>query len=739
MTTPVSIKLHVAGMSCGSCASRIETALSGISGVHEASVSFPNERLSVTVDAESTDLTTIVDAVRDLGFEAWDDTQSQSDQSSLQGSPSRLGRQLIVGLLLTIPLFVLSMGRDFGLLGGWAHAPWVNVLMFFLATPVQFYVGRGYYRGAYRSLRAGYSNMDVLVALGSTTAYVYSVAVLLADIAGIEGWGDHVYFETSATIITLILAGRIIESRATEKTGDALQKLLQLQPVTAWVVQEGGEREIPVAQVRRGHRVRVRPGQKIPVDGFVVEGSSSVDESMITGESQPVDKSVGDSVTGATINKQGMMLIETTSVGEDSTLARIISLVEAAQSSKAPIQKLADQISNVFVPIVISVAVVSFAVWWITGAGFTAAMLRFTAVLIISCPCAMGLATPLAIMVGVGRAAEHGVLLTSGEALQRVSSANMVVFDKTGTITQGRLAVTQITSLSESHDERSLLALAASAEQGSEHPIAKAIVEAADAQDCPVVPSSNFEASAGSGIRAHVAGSQVLMGNRGFMARAGIEGLQQVTAAPHESLTYVAIDQQLIGVIGVSDVVKPTSRDAIQQLGQLGLDVVMLTGDRAETAEWIAKQVGISTTFSEVLPEDKAHQVKALQASGHVVAMAGDGINDAPALAQADVGIAMGTGTDVAMETAGVTLVQGDLRSVATAIRLSRSTVRNIKQNLFWAFGYNVALIPIAGGVLAPFEALPLFLRELHPISAAFAMVASDLIIVLNALRLRRA
>ena len=743
MAKAANLDLPISGMSCAGCARLIEDELRNLEGVQHAEVSFPTETAQVTLDPNITDEATIVVAIQSLGF-----VVSHPDVDAVEADRRReFGRQyrrLLIGLALTTPLFVLSMGRDFGAFGAWSHAAWVNWLMFALATPVQFYVGREYYLGAFRSLKRRYANMDVLVALGSTVAYVYSVVVLFDKTFGSGAWGEHVYFETSATIITLILLGRLIESKAKGRTNAALKRLMGLRPTTATVVRDGEELEISIDDVGVGDHVLVRPGEKIAVDGVVVAGNSSVDESMITGESIPVDKTVGDSVIGATINHQGLLTIDATSVGRDSALAQIIRLVEKAQSSQAPIQQLADQISNVFVPIVVGIALLTFFVWWSAGAGVTSALLRLIAVLIISCPCAMGLATPLAVMVGMGRGAENGILFKSSEALQRLRDVNAVVLDKTGTVTRGQLSVTDVITAEGNGPRRDdVLRLAASAERGSEHPIAAAIVTAAESQGLPLSAPEGFEAIAGHGIRSQVESQRVLLGNQRFMRAEGVRlnGLASRAAsleADAKTTMWLAVDGEAQGVIAVADTVKDSSAAAILALRKLGLKVLLITGDNERTARAIAEKVGVDIVHAEVLPEHKAQKIQQLQADDLTVAMVGDGINDAPALAQADVGIAIGTGTDVAMEAADVTLIRGELTSVVDAIKLSRATMRNIKQNLFWAFGYNVALIPIAAGILAPFAFVPAFLRQLHPIMAALAMIASDLVIVANALRLRR-
>lgn len=744
MTNIETIDLPITGMTCTSCASRLEGALCELTGVKDASVSFPSEKATLQFDSAVTSRDAVVDAVRATGFGVLE-TDKASDtgavEAARQADFDRQYRKLLVGIVLTVPLFILSMGRDFGIWGPWSHASWVNWLMLALATPVQFYVGWGYYGGAYRSLRQGYANMDVLVAMGSTVAYVYSVVVLLDKTFGVGVWGEHVYFETSATIITLILLGKLVELKAKGRTNAAIRKLMGLRPTVASVLRDGAEMKVPVEDVHPGEQLLVRPGEKFAVDGVILSGDSTVDESMVTGESMPVDKGPGDDVIGATINGNGMLTIRATAVGSDSALAQIIRMVEKAQSGKAPIQQLADRISNVFVPVVVVVACVAFLVWWIAGAGFTPAMLRFIAVLLVSCPCAMGLATPLAVMVGMGRGAEKGILFKSSEALQQVQSLTTIVFDKTGTITLGQLVVTDVIPV-DGVSEQEILSLAAAAEMGSEHPVAKAIVEHATQAGIEFERPENFQAIAGHGIEADVGSHRVLCGNRRLMDTHGIatDCLPQVATLESEARTvmWLASDQRLLGAMAVADAIRPSAVDATRQLHTMGLKVMLLTGDNQVTAQAIATQIGVDDVQAEVLPAEKANKVLELQQQGETVAMVGDGINDAPALAQADVGIAIGTGTGVAIETADITLMQGDLHRVVDAIRLSRATMRNIKQNLFWAFAYNVALIPIAAGVLAPFPSVPHFLRQLHPIMAAFAMVASDLVIILNALRLKR-
>lgn len=751
-----SQELSVIGMSCAGCVGNVQSAVEKLPGVIDVSVSLPAEKAFVSFDADSIESTEIKQAIESAGFHVID-SHNDSDElaSAQQAEVEQKRRHLRVGLILTVPLFILSMGRDFGIWGPWSHAPWVNWLMFALATPVQLYVARTFYVNAYHSLKSGFASMDVLVTLGSTVAYVYSVVVLVAKTLGYPHLGEHVYFETSAVIITLILAGKWLEASAQKRTSTALKKLMSLQASTANVIRAGTESEIPIDQLQMGDHVLVRPGEKIPADGTVLEGKSAVDESMLTGESLPVDKIPGDDVTGATINQQGLLTIEVGSVGKDSALARIIHMVQKAQSSRAPVQHLADKISNVFVPIVVFIALFSFLVWWISGAGFTAAMLRLVAVLIISCPCAMGLATPLAVMVGMGRGAEKGILYKTSSAMQRLSDVTHVVLDKTGTVTEGQLSLTDVvvgkgvtlTDLNLSTSSLGLrehvVKLAASVEQGSEHPVARAIVNEAESLHLELARPANFHTIAGMGVRATLEEGEVLLGTLRLMESESVDlnGLPQAAIELQrqaKTTLWVALNGLAVAVIGVADTIKPTSAQAIQELSRRGLEVILMTGDNQTTADSIAQQVGISSIFAEVLPGDKAKQIAALRDQEYVVAMVGDGINDAPALAEADVGLAIGTGTDIAMETADITIIHGDLLGVVHAIKLSSATLRNIKQNMFWAFGYNVLLIPVAAGILAGIPSAPPFLRELHPIMAAFAMIASDLIIVFNALRLKR-
>ena len=743
-----TVELPLLGMTCANCAATIERRLNKTDGVLEASVNYATNKATVTYAPGATSRAELAAAVRKAGYDVVDsdegedlvDAEAQARAAEIQHQKKRL----ITGLIFTVPLFVLSMARDFGLLGAWSHENWVNWLFLALATPVQFYVGWDYYTGAYKSLRNGSANMDVLVAMGSSVAYFYSLAVLVALTMGSTALGTHVYFETSAVIITLIVLGKLLEARAKGQTSEAIRKLAGLQARTARVQRNGVTVDIPVEQVVVGDLILVRPGEKIPVDGIVTDGRSAVDESMITGESMPVSKSAGDEVIGATINKQGLLTFEATRVGKDTALAQIITLVEQAQGSKAPIQSIVDRVAAYFVPFVIITALITFAIWYFVSGDGVVALIRMVAVLVIACPCAMGLATPTSITVGMGKGAEYGILFRNSAALEAAHGLDTIVLDKTGTITRGEPQVTDLLlSTSISRGESELLRLAASAERGSEHPLGEAIVRAAADRGLGLSMPDSFEGIAGLGIAAEVDGSRVLLGNMRLMERENValNGLgPRAKTLQDEAKTamWLAVDGQAAALIAVADTIKDGSREAVARLQKMGLDVVMMTGDNQATAEAIARAAGVDRVFAEVLPGEKAAYVKQLQDEGRVVAMVGDGINDAPALAQADVGMAIGTGTDVAVETADVILMRGDLRSVPQAVQLSKATMRNIYENLGWAFGYNVALIPIAAGVLAPFEGVPIFLRQLQPMLAAGAMAFSSFSVVMNALRLRR-
>jgi Cu+-exporting ATPase len=743
--TTAKLEMPVTGMTCANCAASIERALNKkTAGVVTASVNFATERVAVEYIPGALAVDDIVAAIEKAGFgaiapeEGYD--EEDAEQQARDAEIRDQTRKFAVGVLFALPLFVLSMGRDFALLGQWSHAPWVNWLFWALATPVQFYTGWDYYRGGLKSLKNKSANMDVLVAMGSSVAYFYSLAVIL-----FPSLGGHVYFETSAVIITLIKLGKMLESRTKGRTGGAIRKLIGLRPKTATILENDTEKEIPLTRVKVGDTVIVRPGERIPVDGLVLDGQSAVDESMLSGEPLPVDKQAGDTVVGGTINGQGLLRFSATRVGKETALAQIIRLVQEAQGSKAPIQALADRVAAVFVPAIIGVALVVFIAWWSLTGEFVPAMIRLVAVLVIACPCALGLATPTAIMAGTGKGAEKGILFKSSEALETATRLDTIVLDKTGTITMGKPAVVDIVPVKPGGDSQAeLLQLAASVEQGSEHPLGKAIVGEAKSRQLKLLKPEDFKASGGFGVEASVDGNSVMVGKPKWFDELGIDiesAADRILTLQSQGKTVMVVVKEriLCGLITVSDTLKPESKEAIAQLHDQRLKVVMLTGDNQQTAQTIADQVNIDEILAEVKPDEKSSKVKELQQNGERVGMVGDGINDAPALAQADVGLAIGTGTDVAIETAGVILSSGSLSGVPRAISLSRATMNTIKQNLFWAFGYNVILIPIAAGILYPFESLPAMLRQLHPILAALAMAFSSISVVSNSLRLYKA
>ncbi len=740
--TTIKVEMPITGMTCTNCAANIERVLNKkTSGVVNAAVNFASERLSVEYIPGILSVDEIVGAIEKAGYgaippeEGMDKEDAEKKARDVEIKDQT--RKFAVGVLFALPLFVLSMGRDFGLVGSWSQALWVNWLFLALATPVQFYTGWDYYVGGFKSLKNRSANMDVLVAMGSSVAYFYSLAVLF-----FPAIGTHVYFETSAVIITLIKMGKMLESRTKGRTGGAIRKLIGLRPKTAMILKNNTEREVPLTRVKVGDTVIVRPGERIPVDGLVLAGQSAVDESMLSGEPLPVDKHSGDTVVGGTINGKGLIRFSATRVGKETALAQIIRLVQEAQGSKAPIQALADKVAAVFVPTIIGIAFFVFFLWWGITGEFVPAMIRLVAVLVIACPCALGLATPTAIMAGTGNGAEKGILFKSSEALETATKLNTIVLDKTGTITMGKPAVVDIMPFKpQCEAENDLLKLAASVEKGSEHPLGKAIVNEAKTRQIELFELNDFKALGGFGVQARVAGNPVMVGKPKWFQETGIDiqtADNEIEALQSQGKTVMVVvrDEALCGLISVSDTLKPESKDAIEQLHNLHLKVVMLTGDNQQAAETIAAQVNVDEILAEVRPEDKSSKIKELQQKGERVGMVGDGINDAPALARADVGLAIGTGTDVAIETAGVILSSGSLSGVPRAIRLSRVTMSTIKQNLFWAFGYNVILIPIAAGVLYPFEFLPTMMRQLHPILAALAMAFSSISVVSNSLRL---
>ena len=737
------IELPITGMTCANCAANIERTLNKkVGGVVQAGVNFASERAIVEYIVDVVGIEDIVAAIEKAGYKAiipaetagGEDAEQQARQVEIRDQT----RKLIVGLIFAVPLFALSMLRDFNFLGMWSHASWVNWLFLALATPVQFYTGWDYYVGGFKSLRNKSANMDVLIALGSSVAYVYSIAVLL-----MPSMGAHVYFETAAVIITLIKVGKMLEARTKGKTGGAIRKLLGLQPKTAFILEDNTEKEIPITQVQKEMIVVVRPGERIPVDGTVTAGHSAVDESMLSGEPLPVDKNTGDTVVGGTINGQGLLKFRATRVGQETALAQIIRLVQEAQGSKAPIQALADRVAAIFVPAVIIIALTTFGIWWAVGGEFVPAMIRLVAVLVIACPCALGLATPTAMMAGTGKGAENGILFKRAEALESATALDTVVLDKTGTITEGKPAVVDVIPLSKTvGSAEELLRLAASVEQGSEHPLGKAIVKEAKDSGLKLESPTEFEAYGGYGVQGSMNNAIVKVGKpKWFDIELLSVAANQIRDLQDQGKTamVVSVNDQPAGLLAVADKLKPDSAEAVAALKKQHLKVVMLTGDNPQTARSIAAQVGIEDIFAEVRPEEKSSKVKALQDEGDKVGMVGDGINDAPALAQADVGMAIGTGTDVAIETADVILASGSLGGIPRAIAVSRKTMRTVRQNLFLAFVYNTVLIPVAAGVLAPIETLPMILRQLHPMLAALAMAMSSISVVSNSLRLYRA
>ncbi|WP_242302053.1 heavy metal translocating P-type ATPase [Bacillus cereus group sp. BfR-BA-01361] len=723
----------VSGMTCAACANRVEKRLNKLEGVNEATVNFALESATVDFNPDEINVNEMKSAITKLGYklEVKSDEQDESTDHRLQ-EIERQKKKFIISFILSFPLLWAMVSHfsftSFIYLPDMLMNPWVQLA---LATPVQFIIGGQFYVGAYKALRNKSANMDVLVALGTSAAYFYSVYLSIQSIGSSEHMTD-LYFETSAVLITLIILGKLFEAKAKGRSSEAIKKLMGLQAKTATVVRDGTEMKILIEEVVAGDIVYVKPGEKIPVDGEIVEGKSAIDESMLTGESIPVDKTIGDVVIGSTMNKNGFLKVKATKVGRDTALAQIIKVVEEAQGSKAPIQRVADQISGIFVPVVVVIAIITFAVWmiFVTPGDFGGALEKMIAVLVIACPCALGLATPTSIMAGSGRSAEYGILFKGGEHLEATHRLDTVILDKTGTVTNGKPVLTDVIVADGFHEEE-MLRLVGAAEKNSEHPLAEAIVEGIKEKKINIPSSETFEAIPGFGIESVVEGKQLLIGTRRLMKKFNID-IEEVSKSMEEleregkTAMLIAINKEYAGIVAVADTVKDTSKAAITRLKKMGLDVVMITGDNTQTAQAIAGQVGIEHVIAEVLPEGKAEEVKKLQVQGKKVAMVGDGINDAPALATADIGMAIGTGTDVAMEAADITLIRGDLNSIADAIFMSKMTIRNIKQNLFWALAYNGLGIPIAAlGFLAPWV-------------AGAAMAFSSVSVVLNALRLQR-
>ncbi|MEG0013621.1 MAG: copper-translocating P-type ATPase [Cellulosilyticaceae bacterium] len=730
---------NVEGMTCSACANRVERVVKKLEGVETSSLNYASEKLTVTIDEDQIGYGQIKAAVDKAGYKLVSIEDKQKEEKKYSEGQILLTR-FIVSLIFTIPLLVISMGHMVGMPLPQIIDSMENPLNFaliqvVLTLPVMI-VGYKFYKIGLKNLFKLSPNMDSLIAIGTLAAFIYGIYAIVEIQGGNHEYAMHLYFESAAVILTLITLGKYLEAVSKGKTSEAIKKLMGLAPKTATVIRDGKEMVLPLEEVVVGDMVLVKPGEKLPVDGEVIEGSTAIDEAMLTGESIPVEKSIGSKVIGASINKTGFIKYKATKVGKDTALAQIVKLVEDAQGSKAPIAKLADVIAAYFVPIVIGLAIVASVGWIIAGETTVFALTIFIAVLVIACPCALGLATPTAIMVGTGKGAENGVLIKGGEALETTYKIDTIVFDKTGTLTEGKPKVTDIITQGVSEEE--ILLLAASAEKGSEHPLGEAIVKEAEDRALVLKAIDNFNAIPGYGIEVTIDSKTILLGNKKLMVerQIDIEGLGQKSdqlAEEGKTPMYIAIEGKLGGIIAVADTVKPSSKEAVKTLHKMGIQVAMITGDNKKTAEAIAKQVGIDIVLAEVLPEDKANEVKKLQKQGKIVAMVGDGINDAPALARADIGIAIGSGTDVAIESADIVLMRSDLKDVPTAIKLSKATIRNIKQNLFWAFAYNVLGIPVAMGVLHVFGG-PL----LNPMIAAAAMSFSSVSVLLNALRLKR-
>jgi P-type Cu+ transporter len=743
--------LKLRGMSCASCARSVEAAIISVRGVNECIVNFGAEQATVKFDPRKTDLQTIQDAVDAAGYSAYPLQQqnviAQEDDDEKRDRKRQereLIRKVVVSGILSAVIVIGSIpmmtGLHISFIPMWLHNPWLQLA---LTSPILFWCGLSFYVNAWKAFKRHTATMDTLVTLGTTTAYIYSLfPTFFPDWFTSQGLKPDVYYEAAAVIVTLILLGRLLENRARSQTGEAIRKLIGLQAKTARLIRNGQEVDVPIEEVQIADVILVRPGEKIPVDGVVIEGTSNIDEGMVTGESLPVKKQPGSEVIGATINKTGSFKFRATRVGSDTVLAQIVQLVQQAQGSKAPIQRLADSVTGWFVPVVIAIALLTFIIWFNFMGNVTLALVTTVGVLIIACPCALGLATPTSVMVGTGKGAENGILIKGAESLELAHKIQTIVLDKTGTITQGKPTVTDFITVNgtSNGNEIKLLQLAASVERQSEHPLAEAVVRYAQSQDVEtrqMASVMDFEAVAGSGVQGIVSAHLVQIGTQRWMKELSIDttALQQEKERLEylgKTAIYIAVDGKIQGLMGIADAIKPTSIQAVRALQKLGLEVIMLTGDNRRTADTIAREVGIKRVLAEVRPDQKASTVQKLQSEGKIVAMVGDGINDAPALAQADVGMAIGTGTDIAIAASDITLISGDLQTIVTAIQLSRATIRNIRQNLFFAFIYNVAGIPIAAGIL-----FPIFGWLLNPIIAGAAMAFSSVSVVTNALRLR--
>jgi Cu+-exporting ATPase len=737
-----NVTIPIDGMTCTACATAIERRVGKLEGVENITVNFATEKAVINYNSDITRLSDIKNTIKKAGYTPLEiDKSDEIDADKLRKEKERkiLWQKFITATTFAIPLLYIAMGHMIGLpipkiINPHYHPVYFALIQLILTIPIVI-AGNKFYINGYRNLIKREPNMDTLVALGTSAAILYGVYATFEIINGKLEFANDLYFESAGVIIAFILLGKYLETVTKGKTSDAIKKLMGLQPKTALVIKDNEEIEIPIDEVEVGDIILVKPGEKIPVDGIIVEGNTSVDEAMLTGESIPVEKNKGDKVIGASINKNGTIKFRAAKVGKDTALSQIIKLVEEAQGSKAPIAKMADIISGYFVPIVISIAIISGLIWYFSGASPVFSLTIFIAVLVIACPCALGLATPTAIMVGTGKGAENGVLFKNGGALELTHKLNTIVFDKTGTITEGKPVVTDII-VADNYTKNEILSIAASAEKGSEHPLGEAIVKEAENKNISLKKVDKFIAIPGHGIEVIIENKDIYLGNKKLMIEKNIEitleNESDRLAAEGKTPMYISIDGNLAGIIAVADTVKPSSKDAIRKLHDLGIKVAMITGDNRKTADAIAKQVGIDIVLAEVLPQDKANEVKKLQETGDKVAMVGDGINDAPALAQADVGIAIGSGTDVAMESADIVLMKSDLEDVVTAIELSKATIRNIKQNLFWAFGYNTLGIPIAAGVLYAFGG-----PKLNPMIAGAAMAFSSVSVVTNALRLK--